>query len=200
MPGILPHLIDFFDPDHDGKITLTETYDGLRRLDIGRLSAVGIAATINFGLAAIARDNPFALDLGKMARARHPGDSGVVDESGDLLSERLERLFAAHARTYPDALTASELVALARDDLRSRGRIFTLPRDVVAIIGEWGLLWWVGGEERHGQRVLTRARVRDFYTDAALFSRIAEENEARRAERSHTPVGRLINILHGWIF
>jgi hypothetical protein len=198
--GVLPHLIDFFDPNHDGKISMRETYDGLRRLDIGALSSLGFAAGINLGLAAMSRSSPFALDLAKMSRTRHPGDSAIVDDAGSFHDERLARIFDRYARTFADALTPRELLLLVRDDLRARGRILTLPRDLAAVAGEWGLLWWAGGEERDGRRVLTRQRLYEFYTDATLFDRIAVANDERRVARAQTALGRFLNIFHRWIF
>src|SRR5947209_20409886 len=98
-PGLLPHLVSFFDPDHDGKIRLGETYAGLRRLDIGRLSSLGIATGINVGLAMLSFGNPLALDLTKMGHTRHPGDTAVVDDSGGFHGERLEQIFTRYGST-----------------------------------------------------------------------------------------------------
>jgi peroxygenase len=198
--SILPHLEVFFDRDHDGKVTLRETYDGLRRLDIGRLSSAAFAVGINFGLGVLAMTNPLALDLEKVARTRHPGDSGAVDDRGVLRKKRIDEVFARHARKYGDALTWAELVELGGSDLLRDGHFWTWPRDAAAVLGEWGLFFKIGAEEREGEQVLTRRRVHDLYTDPTLFDRLASENQAKRETRAGTLGGRLENVFHAWIF
>jgi hypothetical protein len=198
--GILPHLEEFFDRNHDGKIGLGETYDGLRRLDFGRLTSVATALAINFGLAALGRTSPFGLSLEKMSHTKHPGDTGAIDTRGGFHEERIEQLFAKYARRYGDALTATELLELAVSDLLHDLHWLTLPRDAVAVLGKWGLLFKAGAEERDGQLVLTKQRVLDFYLDDRLFDRLALENQHKREVREQTLVGRAENAFHTWIF
>ena len=42
--------VDFFDTNHDGKITLFETYAGLRRLGFGAVRSAAFAGVINLSL------------------------------------------------------------------------------------------------------------------------------------------------------
>jgi len=198
--GILPHLEDFFDRNHDGKISLRETYDGLRRLDIGRLSSAAFAVGINFGLGVVAKTNPFALSLEKVARTRHPGDTATVDDRGTLRRKRIDEIFARHARRYGDALTRAELVELGGSDLLRDGHFWTWPRDAAAVLGEWGLYFKIGSEERNGEQVLTRRRIDELYSDETLFDRLAAENQQKRVARAGTLGGRLENAFHAWIF
>ncbi len=197
--GILPHLRRFFDPNGDGRISLKETYDGLRRLDLGRLFSVWTALGINLSLGALTLSNPLALPLSRMKTFRHGGDSGVVDDHGKFHEERLDALFAKHARKYGDALTLHEVLSLRRDNLRRNRRWLTLPVDEVATLGDWLLLFYVADEKRDGQRVLTKQTVEDFYTRDDLFTKLAHKNQQARQARRRTLLGRIENVFHTWV-
>jgi hypothetical protein len=203
--AIRPHLESFFDTNHDGRISLYETYVGLRRLDIGIPSAAAVALGINFGLGALSLSNPLSLPLDKMTSTRHPGDSQIIDPKGRFDAARFEQVFQKYAKTFGDALTFEELMQLRSDDIRrgaseSAWGLVSVPINEAAAAGELGLLFYAGAEQRDGVPVLTKERFRAFYTEPDLFWRLAEVQAEKREERSRTLGGRLVNAVRTWTF
>jgi len=165
--------VDFFDTDHDGLITLLDTYRGLRRLGVGTLRSAAFAGVINAALGSATSGTPsLTVDAGRIHAGIHGSDTGVYDRDGRFSRSRLTRLFARYDPEGNDTLDAGQL-----------GRLFADHRtDLVGHLGsraEFALLLELAGEERGGRRVLTRERLEQFY-EGSLFSRIAEEVSARR--------------------
>jgi peroxygenase len=176
--------VDFFDADHDGRITLSDTYDGLRRLGLGRARAAAFAGVINAALGWSTSGAPsLTVDAGRIHAGKHRSDTGVYDKKGRFSQPRFERLFARHDADGDGALDGEELARLCADN-----RV-----DLMGHLGskaEFGLLLDIAGEERHGKKVLTRGRLQRFYNGSLLYQ-IAEEVAARRASEGATMRGAL---------
>lgn len=108
----------YFDADGDGLVTLGETYDGLRRLGVGRLMSGLLASIINIFLGPITRGRPsLTISVARIASGVHPFDTGVFDKHGQLDLEHFDALIE-QASPPKDRLTRDEL----RRVIVARGR------------------------------------------------------------------------------
>lgn len=166
--------VDFFDTNHDGKITLSDTYRGLRRLGFGTLRSAGFAGVINAALgSSTSRAPSLTVDAGRIHAAKHRSDTGVYDQKGRFSPPRFNRLFAKYDANGDGALDGRELARLFSDNRT----------DLIGHLGskaEFGLLMELAGETRNGKKVLTRQRLEHFY-DGSLFYELAEDVASRRA-------------------
>jgi len=171
--------VDFFDTDHDGRITLSDTYDGLRRLGLGQARAAAFAAVINAALGSSTSGAPsLTVDAGRIHAGKHPSDTGVYARKGRFSLLRFRRLFARYDADGDGALDGEELASLCADNRE----------DLMGHLGskaEFGLLLDLAGEDRNGKKVLTRGRLQRFY-NGSLFYELAGEVAARRASEGAT--------------
>ena len=167
--------VDFFDSDHDGKITFLETYRGLRRLGLGAARSVVFGGVINAALGSSTSGTPsLTVDANHINAGRHASDTGVYDEKGRFVQRSFDRLFARYDEDRDGALDREELARLFegnRTDLLGH----------LGSMAEFGLLLYLAGEDRKGRKVLTRQRLKRFY-DGSLFDQLADEVAARRAD------------------
>ena len=179
-PGSRPRTalqkhVDFFDTDRDGKITLLETYQGLRRLGLGALRSALFGGVINAALGSSTSGAPsLTVDANHIEAGKHGSDTGVYDESGFFVRGRFDRLFARYDGDGDGALDSEELARLFegnRTDLLGH----------LGSMAEFGLLLTLAGENRKGRKVLTRRRLEEFY-DGSLFDQLADEVRARRSD------------------
>lgn len=166
--------VDFFDTDHDGRITLSDTYRGLRRLGLGAARAAAFGGVINAALGWSTTGAPsLTVDAERIQAGKHRSDTGVYDENGRFSLPRFRRLFARYDADGDGALDGKELARLCAGNRT----------DLVGHLGsraEFGLLLGIAGEDRGGRRVLTRGRLHRFY-NGSLFYALAAEVAARRA-------------------
>lgn len=194
--GVRAHLDKFFDTNRDRKITVGESFDGLRRLGLGRMAAAGAALAINVGLARSTGGSLLTVELDGIHEAKHEGDSGIIDDNGHFVQEKFDALFANYSKTVPNALTEAELTRFRQDNIaRDDGGAF----EKAAALGEFGLLFRFGAQEVDGQKVLTRERLHDFY-HGNLFETLANEHAAKREARAGTLTGKLQNFFNSWVF
>jgi hypothetical protein len=93
----LQRHIDFFDSDHDGKITFLETYQGLRRLGLGAARSVVFGGAINAALGSSTSRTPsLTVDADHINAGKHASDTGVYDEKGRFVQRSFDRLFARY--------------------------------------------------------------------------------------------------------
>ncbi|MCA9554583.1 MAG: hypothetical protein KC933_31395 [Myxococcales bacterium] len=195
--GVRAHLSKFFDTDRDRRITYPETFSGLRRLGLGRMAAAGAALAINVGLGRTTGGSLTTVNLDGIAKGKHAGDSGIINAEGGFVEEKFDALFRDYAKTYPDALTQDEVIKFRQDNLAKDPK--ATGADKVAVLGEFGLLFRFGAQQRDGQPVLTRERLFDFY-HGDLFQTLAQEHTAKREARAGTFNGWLQNTFNTWIF
>ena len=184
--------VDFFDTNHDGLITLSDTYLGLRRLGLGAARAAAFAGVINAALGTSTSGAPsLTVDTRRIHAGKHRSDTGVYDKKGRFSPVRFRRLFARYDADGDGALDGEELGRLCADNRA----------DLVGHLGskaEFGLLLDLAGEERNSKKVLTRGRLQRFYNGSLLYQ-ISEEVAARRASEWATlrgAVGRGIRELY----
>ena len=167
--------VDFFDSDHDGKITLLETYLGLRRLGLGAARSAVFGGVINAALgSSTSRIPSLTVDADHISAGKHASDTGVYDGKGRFVQRSFDTLFARYDEDRDGALDREELARLFQENRT----------DFVGHLGsmaEFGLLLYLAGEDRRGRKVLTRQRLERFY-DGSLFYRLADEVAARRAD------------------
>ncbi|MBK9087745.1 MAG: hypothetical protein IPL90_01305 [Holophagales bacterium] len=180
--------VDFFDTDHDGRITLFETYQGLRRLGLGAARSAVFGGVINAALGpSTSRAPSLTVNATHISAGRHGSDTGVYDEEGHFVKRSFDRLFTRY--------DGDEDGALGREDL---ARLFEGSRtDLLGHLGsmaEFGLLLSLAGEDRNGRKVLSRQRLLEFY-DGSLFYKLADEVESRRANARASLSGALRSSL-----
>ena len=206
--GFTEHLA-FFDADHDQKISLRETQQGLERLGLGHLLTLPGALMIHAGVAGLGLlranfQSPAQLALPAAGFVRHP-DSDLVDAEGNFDAARLEQVFAQYGRSFGDeCLTLPELLTMAsarvvQHGARDAKELLLLPGGVAATLVEWVALWWMAGEFRDGKRVLGREAVQRFYTDAQFFDDVARHVAMLREERAERILGRARNFVQTWL-
>lgn len=164
--------VDFFDTNHDGKVTLADTYRGFRRLGYDSVRSGVFAGVINAALGTSTSGFPsLTVATRRIHVAKHKSDTGVFDKQGRFSAARFKRLFERHDKDGDGALSGGELSRML-----ARNRI-----DLMGHLGskaEFTLLFDLAGEMREGQKVLTRERLGDFY-NGSLFYRLADEIEGR---------------------
>lgn len=164
--------VDFFDTNHDGRVSLAETYRGFRRLGYDPVRSGAFAGVINAALGTKTSGFPsLTVATRRIHVAKHKSDTGVFDKQGRFSAARFKRLFERHDKDGDGALNGDELSRML-----ARNRI-----DLMGHLGskaEFTLLFDLAGEMRAGQKVLTRERLGDFY-NGSLFYRLADEIEER---------------------
>ncbi|MBX7098569.1 MAG: caleosin family protein [Myxococcaceae bacterium] len=164
----------FFDGNRNGKITVRETYDGLRKLGMQAPTAAGAAVAINAGLAPLTSRGldkfDFTIDIANIKAGKHSGDSGLFDQDGHFDRKAFDAKFAK-ASGDGKTLTEAELLSLR-----------SAPTDVagkVASNAEFPLLFKLakdGTAQRGGKTVpvMSKAALLSFY-DGTLFPRLAAQ-------------------------
>ncbi|KYF67673.1 caleosin family protein [Sorangium cellulosum] len=164
----------FFDRNHDGIITLGETYEGLRAIGIGRVLSAWFALVIN-GVLGLPTSRSFvptlSITLANIHRGKHASDTGVYDKDGRFDPVKFDELFARWDRDRDGALSARELVARTLGD-----RDFLDVLGFLASAGEWAVLYALAGK---GGK-LTREQLRRMY-DGTLFYELEREKQAARS-------------------
>ncbi|MGK3985169.1 caleosin family protein [Sorangium sp. So ce136] len=166
----------FFDRNHDGIITLRETYEGLRAIGIGRVLSAWFALFINgvLGLPTSRSFVPtFSITLENIHRGKHASDTGVYDKDGRFDPAKFDELFSRWDKDRDGALNVRELVARTLGD-RDLLDVFGF----LASAGEWTVLYALAGK---GGK-LTREQLRRMY-DGTLFYELEREKQAARTDR-----------------
>jgi peroxygenase len=163
-PTVLQQHVLFFDHNKDWKITLVETYLGLRYLGLDPVSSSFFAGVINGALGWPTSGYPTTtIDVHNIANAKHGSDTDVYDEQGNFVPAKFDALFANWDKNKDNALDLGELAQRTWD----QADLF----DVIGLIasgGEFGLLWVIANE--NGK--ISRKRMRGLY-DGSLFYEIA---------------------------
>ena len=178
----LQRHVSFFDDDGDRGVDVAECARGLRALGM----AVGVAE-----VAALAIVAPLSLqtrgsllamnvDIDKVHKGKHDGDTGILDKRGRFIARRFEKVLGARStfdRNGDRAFTATELTRMVIANRETFA-------GYVAATAEWQLLLalladMVAVEGGKTVPALSAARMKSFY-DGTLFYRLAKEH-ARRA-------------------
>ncbi|KAM0922685.1 hypothetical protein ACQ4PT_006138 [Festuca glaucescens] len=167
----------FFDANHDGVVSFSETYDAFRSFGFGIAASTLSATFINAGLCPMTRPendtSRLSVYIENIHKGIHGSDTGAYDSQGRFVPEKFEEIFSKHAKTVPDALTSAEV-----DELISANR---QPGDYVGWAGasaEWKILYSIGKDK---EGLLRRDAVRGVY-DGSLFPKVVQ---ARRSAQQN---------------
>ncbi|WP_141736382.1 caleosin family protein [Oligoflexus tunisiensis] len=156
--------VAFFDLDADGRITVQETYRGLRDLGISPVLSAPFAAAINGALATPTAGYPtLTIQVDTIEAGIHGSDSGIYDDDGHFVPEVFHQWFKKWDADGDGALNLVELTRrwYAETDLFD---FF----GAIASGGEFSVLFLVAQE--NGK--ISEARMRGLY-DGSLFYAIA---------------------------
>uniref|UniRef100_A0A0E0K4Z0 EF-hand domain-containing protein n=1 Tax=Oryza punctata TaxID=4537 RepID=A0A0E0K4Z0_ORYPU len=167
--------VAFFDSDHDGIISFSETYNGFRALGFGVVTSELSATLINGALGPKtkpenATGSQFSIYIENIHKGVHGSDSGAYDSEGRFVHEKFDEIFTKHAKTVPDGLTSAELEEMLRANRK--------PNDHNGWLGastEWETTFTLA-KDKDG--FLRKDTVRAVY-DGSLFSKLASEKKAR---------------------
>jgi hypothetical protein len=168
----------FFDDNGDRGVDVAECTRGLKALGLPVGVAEAAAAAIVGALSLQTRGSLLAMnvDIDKVHKGKHPGDSGILDKRGRFSARRFEQVFGARSAVDSNgdkAFTAVELTRMINANRK------TLP-GYVAAIAEWQLLLALAADTEVIEGpwkvpALSVARMKSFY-DGTLFYKLAKEH------------------------
>ena len=174
----LQRHVSFFDDNGDRGVDLVECARGLRALGLAVGVAEAAALAIVAPLSLQTRGSLLAMnvDVDKVQKGKHDGDTGILDKRGRFVASRFEKVFGARStvdRNGDRAFTATELTRMINANRESFAGF-------VAATAEWRLLLALGADTvavEGGKTVpaLSVARMKSFY-DGTLFYRLAKEH------------------------
>lgn len=87
--------MDFFDTNHDGRMTVVDTYDGFRRLGFAIARSIAFATVINAGLGpSTSRAPTLTIDTEHIHLGKHASATGIYDAKGRFSERRFAVLSA----------------------------------------------------------------------------------------------------------
>jgi peroxygenase len=168
----------FFDDNGDRSVDVAECARGLRALGlpIGVAEAAALAIVVPLSLQTRGSLLAMSVDIDKIHKGKHDGDSGILDKRGRFVTRRFEKVFGARSiidRNGDQAFTATELTRMINANRETLA-------GYVAATAEWQLLLALGADTaavEGGKTVpaLSVARMKSFY-DGTLFYRLAKEH------------------------
>jgi len=174
----LQRHVSFFDDNGDRGVDLVECARGLRALGLAVGVAEAAALAIVAPLSLQTRGSLLAMnvDVDKVQKGKHDGDTGILDKRGRFVASRFEKVFGARSTVDCNgdrAFTATELTRMINANRESFAGF-------VAATAEWRLLLALGADTvavEGGKTVpaLSVARMKSFY-DGTLFYRLAKEH------------------------
>ena len=178
QPTSLQKHIGFFNRlPADNKISVSETYEGLRSLGMNPITAALAALFINVSLGFKTSGRwGLDVDIAKIALGMHGGDSGVIDKQGNFNESAFNDMFINYDADKDDALSSSEIATM---QAQRGAKGFA---EKVQTKGEFGLLMMLAsdGTNRQGEKTLSRDRLRSLY-DGSLFYKLEAETRAQDA-------------------
>ncbi|BAS80784.1 Os02g0734400, partial [Oryza sativa Japonica Group] len=172
--------VAFFDSNHDGIISFSETYEGFRALGFGVVTSRFSATVINGALGTKTRPenataSRFSIYIENIHKGVHGSDTGAFDSEGRFVNEKFDEIFTKHAKTVPDGLTAAELDEMLRANRE--------PKDYKGWVGastEWETTFKLG-KDKDG--FLRKDTVRTVY-DGSFFSKVASKKKGPSANQA----------------
>ena len=173
----------FFDPEETGVVTMGQTWRGLRSLGIGIHYRVLLTPIINGALGYLTRGNArFVIDVSNIAAGKHPYDTGVFADDGEID----EQAYAALLLAAPgDKLTKKEM----RAQIVARGNHRPQLGKLTGALGRWfsfrevSLLLCLAAdttkrEDGRDVPAVSKRNLRRFY-DGTLLPAIARQRRIR---------------------
>lgn len=163
---IWSHL-DFFDGQHDGKITVGEDYRGWRSLGFPMLRSVfgALASAVIFGRI----KDGFAIDVERIQAKRPKGTSGIYDkETGDIDRARLDEFLVEFDKRGSDGvLTQPQFKQLLRD----MGELSFVPKNQYKTLMSLC-------ENLNGEKTVTKMQFAGLFDSSLLYMAAAKNQRA----------------------
>ena len=174
----LQRHVSFFDDNGDRGVDVAECARGLRALglSIGVAEAAALAIVVPLSLQTRGSLLAMNVDIDKIQKGKHAGDTGILDKQGRFDARRFEKVFGARSTADLNgdkAFTATELTRMINANRETLA-------GYAAATAEWQLLLALAADTTAvelGRAVpaLTVARMKSFY-DGTLFYRLAKEH------------------------
>jgi len=164
--------VAFFDKNHDGVITVSETTLSLRQLGLSRIKAETTALVIHAALGPKTSGRwTTDVSVAGIQLGRHGSDSGAFDAQGRFVPVAFERIFAEFDLNRSGSMSAAELEAMTAANSKLR------PGGSFASSQEFKLLMLVSADTTEGAAgkpapAISRTRLQEFY-DGTLFYKLA---------------------------
>jgi hypothetical protein len=121
----------FFDPNRTGVVRIGQTYAGLRRLGVSLVWRLVLPPIIHGFLGYLTQKRvSFVIAIDRIADGKHPFDSGVFDDRGELDPTAFDELFAGAGG---EAITADEMRAV----ISRRGNRRKEMGRLAGLLGHW---------------------------------------------------------------
>lgn len=161
----------FFDPKNTGKVTFSQTRAGLGALGMPLHWQLILPVIINGFLGYLTQGKAsFTIDVQKIADGKHPFDTGIFDDKGELDEKAFEAL-VGHASG--GAITKAEMDSL----IRGRGNRRPQMGSFAGFLGKWfsgketQLLFCVAADTtKNGEPAMTPKTLRRFYEGTLLHT------------------------------
>jgi peroxygenase len=142
MTPLQRHLA-FFDANADSKVTVAETYRGLRLLNLAPPLALPAAIGINGAMATATAGYPsLTLRIPSIEAGIHGSDSGIYDDNGEFDPERFEAWFTTWDKDQDGGLNLKELA----QRLYKEQDLFDV-FGIMASGGEFGALYLLAAQD-----------------------------------------------------
>lgn len=113
----LQRHVSFFDDNGDRGVDVAECARGFRALGlpIGVAEAAAVAIVAPLSLQTRGSLLAMNVDIDKIQKGKHAGDTGILDKRGRFVASRFEKAFGGHStvdRNGDEAFTATELARM----------------------------------------------------------------------------------------
>ncbi len=186
-PDLLRHP-DFFDENHDGKLSVAEVAHGLVRLQMPEMSAWFVAfATVAVRGPPTTGKLKLEIDIDNAMKSAQSGSSGIFQQDGSVDQKKLDDLITTLDPQNKNHVTMADFTAWGIKEAEARvpgnGLMDHAKRGLME--AEVKLAWSgvfkiIGHADADGTKFLTRDDLRSFY-DGSLFYRLAGQAEAAKA-------------------
>jgi peroxygenase len=165
MTALQKHLA-FFDENYDAKVTVAETYRGLRILNLAPPLALSAAIGINGAMATATAGYPsMTLRIPAIEAGIHGSDTGIYDDNGEFDPKKFESWFTTWDKDKDGGLNLNELA----QRLYKEQDLFDF-FGVIASGGEFGALYLLAAKDGK----VSKERMVALY-QGTLFYELAQE-------------------------
>jgi peroxygenase len=177
----------FFDRNHDGKVELDETLEGLEKLGMGYVERHKFAYLLHT-VVFFKNGGDSAISVAGIAKTgRHEGDSGIFNKDGAYDAAAFERFFDRFDADRSGALNAAEVEAAIAANKKERGA-----KGSGAAAFELPVLIRIAGDRADtvkgaSVKAISKERLRKFYQGTLFYELTGEPVPACVAELRPTP-------------
>lgn len=107
--------ISYFDRNHDGQVTMGETYHGLRDMHLGVGKSMFSAFAINAALGPKTSTTwwqPTTINLNNIHLAKHGSDTGIIDSQGRFVQGKYDEMWQKWDPKGQGFITESNIIAM----------------------------------------------------------------------------------------